>query len=83
MQYNKLEDYIYIVKNALSHEVCDEILDEFTNSDEWTDTVVGKGEVIKNISINKNFFNFTSKVLNDSIKSFLTNRFNVKSKYEM
>ena len=49
MQHNKLEDYIYIVKNALSHEVCNEILDEFTNSDEWTDTVVGNGVIKKNI----------------------------------
>jgi predicted 2-oxoglutarate/Fe(II)-dependent dioxygenase YbiX len=49
MQYEKLEDYIYIVKNALVHEVCDEILNEFINSDEWIDTVVGKGEINKNI----------------------------------
>jgi hypothetical protein len=38
MQHNKLEDYIYIVKNALSLNLCDEILDEFKNSDEWQDT---------------------------------------------
>jgi hypothetical protein len=43
MQYNKLEDYIYIVKNALSLNLCDEILDEFKNSYEWEDTVVGSG----------------------------------------
>jgi predicted 2-oxoglutarate/Fe(II)-dependent dioxygenase YbiX len=49
MQHNKLEDYIYIVKNALSNEVCDEILDEFVNSDEWVDTVVGSGKIKKDI----------------------------------
>jgi predicted 2-oxoglutarate/Fe(II)-dependent dioxygenase YbiX len=49
MQYPNLENYIYIVKNALSNEVCDDILDEFTNSDEWVDTVVGTGLVEKNI----------------------------------
>jgi predicted 2-oxoglutarate/Fe(II)-dependent dioxygenase YbiX len=49
MQYPNLENYIYIVKNVLSNEVCDEILDEFINSDEWIDTVVGKGEINKNI----------------------------------
>ena len=49
MQYNKLEDYIYIVKNALSLNLCDEILDEFKNSDEWQDTIVGSGKVEKNI----------------------------------
>jgi len=53
MQHNKLEDYIYIVKNALSLNLCDEILDEFKNSNEWQDTVVGSGvgsgKVKKNI----------------------------------
>ena len=49
MQYNKLEDYIYIVKNALSLNLCDEILDEFKNSDEWQDTIVGSGSVEKKI----------------------------------
>jgi predicted 2-oxoglutarate/Fe(II)-dependent dioxygenase YbiX len=41
MQHNKLKDYIYIVKNALSNEVCDDILNEFIDSDEWVDTQVG------------------------------------------
>jgi predicted 2-oxoglutarate/Fe(II)-dependent dioxygenase YbiX len=49
MQYNKLEDYIYVVKNALSLNLCDNILNEFKSSDEWVDTVVGKGIVDKNI----------------------------------
>lgn len=49
MQYNKLEDYIYIVKNALSLKLCDDILNEFKNSDEWQDTVVGLGKIEKNI----------------------------------
>jgi predicted 2-oxoglutarate/Fe(II)-dependent dioxygenase YbiX len=43
MQYGKLEDYIYVVKNALSHELCDEILNEFINSNEWIDTLTGSG----------------------------------------
>jgi predicted 2-oxoglutarate/Fe(II)-dependent dioxygenase YbiX len=49
MEFNKLEDYIYIAKNALTHKVCDEILNEFVNSDEWADTEVGPGVVKKNI----------------------------------
>jgi predicted 2-oxoglutarate/Fe(II)-dependent dioxygenase YbiX len=49
MQYEKLENYIYIVKNALSNEVCNKILNEFKNSAEWIDTVIGKGELNKNI----------------------------------
>lgn len=49
MQHNKLEDYIYVVKNALISEICDAVLDEFVNSNEWTDTVVGSGAVEKTI----------------------------------
>jgi hypothetical protein len=49
MQHNKLEDYIYVVKNALSLNLCDKILEEFKNSDEWQDTVVGSGVIKKDI----------------------------------
>jgi predicted 2-oxoglutarate/Fe(II)-dependent dioxygenase YbiX len=49
MNYKDVKDYIHIVKNALSSEICDKILSEFVNSDEWIDTVVGKGDVNKNI----------------------------------
>jgi predicted 2-oxoglutarate/Fe(II)-dependent dioxygenase YbiX len=49
MKHNNLKDYIHVVKNALSHEICDEILNEFIDSGEWVDTEVGRGEVIKNI----------------------------------
>lgn len=48
-QHSKLIDYIYVVKNALSFDTCDAILHEFVNSDEWVDTVVGTGELKKDI----------------------------------
>ena len=49
IEHNNLKDYIYIVKNALSLNLCDKILDEFVNSDEWQDTIVGSGNVEKSI----------------------------------
>jgi len=49
MEYPNLENYIYVVKNALSYQICDDILNEFKSSDEWVHTVIGKGEVNKNI----------------------------------
>lgn len=49
MNYENLTNYIYIVKDALSHKVCDDILNEFITSDEWVDTVIGKGEIKKDI----------------------------------
>jgi hypothetical protein len=47
MQHNKLENYIYIVKNALSHDLCDEILNEYKNDSDWNDTVVGSNGVVQ------------------------------------
>ena len=47
--YDNLKDYIYIVKKTLSSEICNEILNEFVNSNEWIDTLVVGGSVNKNI----------------------------------
>jgi hypothetical protein len=44
-----LDSHIHIVKNALSHTLCDKILHEYVNSNEWVDTQVGKGNVNKDI----------------------------------
>jgi predicted 2-oxoglutarate/Fe(II)-dependent dioxygenase YbiX len=49
MNHENLKNYIYVVKNALSLNLCDEILNEFKNSDEWQDTIVGSGKVEKNV----------------------------------
>lgn len=49
MLYSNLKDYIIVIKNALTHQLCDAILDEFKNSDEWQDTIIGSGTVEKNV----------------------------------
>lgn len=49
MLHSNLNDYIVVIKNALTDSLCDLILNEFTNSEEWADTVVGTGLVEKNI----------------------------------
>lgn len=36
-----LNDYIVIIKNALTYPLCDAILDEFKDSNEWEDTLIG------------------------------------------
>jgi hypothetical protein len=46
MKYPNLENYIYVVKNALDYKICDEILNEYINSDDWIDTVVGNATTI-------------------------------------
>jgi hypothetical protein len=54
MQYPNLKDYIIALDDVLPHSVCDKILDEYANSGEWQQTVVGKkgsnkGEVREDI----------------------------------
>jgi predicted 2-oxoglutarate/Fe(II)-dependent dioxygenase YbiX len=49
MLYSNITDYIVVIKNALTDSLCDLILNEFKNSDEWVDTVVGSGELNKSI----------------------------------
>lgn len=44
-----INDYIVVIKNALTDPLCDAILNEFKNSDEWVDTVVGGGEIKKDV----------------------------------
>jgi predicted 2-oxoglutarate/Fe(II)-dependent dioxygenase YbiX len=44
-----INDYIVVIKNALTDPLCDAILNEFKNIDEWVDTVVGGGEIKKDI----------------------------------
>ena len=43
MLNKNIKDYIYVVKDALSLNLCDEILGEFKSSDEWQDTHIAKG----------------------------------------
>ena len=49
MLSSSVADYIIVIKNALTYPLCDAILEEFKNSDEWRDTVVGGGQVKKDI----------------------------------
>ena len=46
---NNLNEYIVVIKNALTDPLCDAILNEFKNSNEWKDTVVGTGTVKKDV----------------------------------
>jgi hypothetical protein len=47
---NKLEDYILVLENIIPEKLCDDILNEYIDSDEWRDTAVGiKVEVRKEV----------------------------------
>jgi predicted 2-oxoglutarate/Fe(II)-dependent dioxygenase YbiX len=49
MLYSNVTDYIIVIKNALTNPLCDAILEEFKNSNEWEDTVIGSGAVNKEV----------------------------------
>ena len=49
MLNNNLKNYICIIKNALNVNLCNEILDEFKNSNEWQDATVGTGQLEKDV----------------------------------
>lgn len=44
-----INDYIVVIKNALTYPLCDAILEEFKDSDEWQNTVIGEGRIDKDI----------------------------------
>ena len=50
MLYSNITDYIVVIKNALTYPLCDAILNEFKNSDEWINSEIASG-------INKNVRN--------------------------
>lgn len=44
-----LSNYICEFENVIPEDLCDDILAEYANSNEWMDTIVGRGEVQKSI----------------------------------
>lgn len=46
---NTLDQYIHVFEDIVSEQICDEILSEYENSNDWSDTMVGDMNVDKNI----------------------------------
>jgi predicted 2-oxoglutarate/Fe(II)-dependent dioxygenase YbiX len=46
---NQLADYIQVFENIVPNELCDDILNEFSDEKEWMQTVVGTGREDKNV----------------------------------
>jgi Rps23 Pro-64 3,4-dihydroxylase Tpa1-like proline 4-hydroxylase len=40
-----INDYIVVLENVITYALCDAILEEFNNEEEWQKTVVGGGEI--------------------------------------
>jgi predicted 2-oxoglutarate/Fe(II)-dependent dioxygenase YbiX len=44
-----IDDYIVVIEGAITHALCDAILEEFKEEEEWQKTVVGSGQVEQKI----------------------------------
>jgi predicted 2-oxoglutarate/Fe(II)-dependent dioxygenase YbiX len=44
-----INDYIVVFENVMTYALCDLILEEFSNEEEWQKTVVGHGDIKENI----------------------------------
>jgi predicted 2-oxoglutarate/Fe(II)-dependent dioxygenase YbiX len=45
-----IQDYIVVIKNALTSSLCEAILNEYKNSNEWVDAIVGNsGKINKGV----------------------------------
>lgn len=40
-----VRDYIVVLENIIPHNICDAVINEFSNEEEWAKTVVGQGVV--------------------------------------
>jgi predicted 2-oxoglutarate/Fe(II)-dependent dioxygenase YbiX len=61
----KIENYIVVIENAITPALCDAILTEYVECDDWIDTIIGSGSVepsIRNCStIGMSFSNIIGK----------------------
>jgi predicted 2-oxoglutarate/Fe(II)-dependent dioxygenase YbiX len=46
---NELKDYILVIEDIIPNDLCDLILEEYINSNEWVDTFIGNGRLNKEI----------------------------------
>jgi predicted 2-oxoglutarate/Fe(II)-dependent dioxygenase YbiX len=61
---NTLEQYIHIFDDILPEKLCDKILNEYKNSDEWTDTSIGsENSIDKSIRNCKEIYLSNNKIL--------------------
>lgn len=44
-----LYDYITVFENVLNNNLCDSVIEEFSNEEEWKKTVIGNGQVNENV----------------------------------
>jgi predicted 2-oxoglutarate/Fe(II)-dependent dioxygenase YbiX len=40
-----INDYIVVFENVITHALCDDVLNEFSNEEDWVKTIVGNGRI--------------------------------------
>jgi predicted 2-oxoglutarate/Fe(II)-dependent dioxygenase YbiX len=73
-----IQDYIVVIKNALTDPLCEAILNEYKDSDQWTDAVVGNGGKInkdvrncKTIGISQPIIIETNKKIRQKLDKYM------------
>jgi len=71
--YKDITNYINVIQNAISHDVCDNIVLEFLNCDDWVDSIIASG---KNSNIRK------SKEIDISVIDIIQKNYQVRKKID-
>jgi predicted 2-oxoglutarate/Fe(II)-dependent dioxygenase YbiX len=61
---NNIKDYIIRIENVLSDELCNQIINEYKNCNDWIDTKVGSGSINKTIRNCQTIGISTSNIIN-------------------
>jgi len=72
-----LTDYILILKNIIPDNLCDDILNEYKNSNEWRDAVVGLNPTINKEIRNCSYLQMSSNIIiekNKNVRKSLDNK---------
>jgi predicted 2-oxoglutarate/Fe(II)-dependent dioxygenase YbiX len=80
-----LKDYIYVVSNALSNKLCDELINEYEKSEDWVQTEIASGldKSIRNHYHDQNRSVSCSFALNDDFEGGEFAFFDRELKYKL
>ena len=59
----ELKDYILVLDDIISEKICDDILSEYSNSNEWKNSLIGHGHIDKGIRNCTNIFISSDEVI--------------------
>lgn len=66
---SKLKDFIYVFDNVINEKICDSIIEEYENKEEWRDGLIGNAMVNKEARNCERIGISTSEVINKNYNS--------------